>query len=228
MQEDRFRQRRKDPPRRKEATGSFLKRKSEKDSRLLRRLLAQRNQYPDQIPEIDKKLIDSFSRTVAILVLDMVGFSRLTIEFGIIHYLAMIHEMHETAVPAVYDNGGTLIKFDADNLYAIYDRPDAALESALDIFRAFDAVNVVAPENRDIRGCIGIGFGETLVIDDADIFGSEVNIACKLGEDFAGPNEILLTTAAYQGLPSGKYVLTPASFVADGLQIDCHRYERTI
>ena len=41
--------------------------------------------------------------------------------------------------------------------------------------------------------CVGIGFGEILNIGGEDVFGAEVNAAAKLGEDTAGPWEILVT-----------------------------------
>lgn len=195
---------------------------------LLRRLLGVRNQFPERSDEIDKQLREAFQRNVAVLVLDMLGFSRLTVEYGIIHYLAMIHQMEEAARPAVTGNGGVLIKQEADNLYAVYDDPARALESALDIFRAFEAVNSVVPPDRDIFGSIGIGYGATLVIDEKDIFGSEVNIACKLGEDLAGKSEILLTQSAYGALPPDSYVCSPATFLISGMRIDCYRYERSL
>ncbi|MEK6410701.1 MAG: adenylate/guanylate cyclase domain-containing protein [Acidobacteriota bacterium] len=195
---------------------------------LLRRLLSERNQFPERAAELDQQLRDALERRVAVLVLDMVGFSRLTLQYGIIHYLSMIHQMAEAASPAVNGNGGTLIKQEADNLYAIFEDPGHALDSALDIFRAFDAVNSVVPPERDIFGSIGIGYGETLVIDDKDIFGSEVNIACKLGEDLAEKSEILLTPAAYNALPSDRYICAPASFEISELKIECYRYERSL
>lgn len=195
---------------------------------MLRRLLSERNQYPERAPEIDRQIREAFAKTVAVLVLDMCGFSRLTVEHGIIHYLAMIHQMQEAARPAVVGNGGRVIKFDADNLFAIFDDSLDALESAIDILRAFDAVNTVAPLDRDIFGSIGIGYGETLVIDDQDMFGSEVNIACKLGEDLACQSEILLTQAAVARLPAGHYIFSPATFNISEMKIDCFRYERSI
>jgi len=195
---------------------------------LLRRLLAVRNQFPDRADEIDDQLCDAFQRNVAVLVLDMVGFSRLTVGYGIIHYLAMIHQMEEAAGPAVTGNGGLVIKQEADNLYAIFDDPERALESALDIFRAFDAVNSVVPPDRDIFGSIGIGYGATLVIDEEDFFGSEVNIACKLGEDLAGKSEILLTQSAYAALPPDRYICSPATFSISEMTIDYYRYERSL
>lgn len=198
------------------------------DRQLMRRLLSERNQFPERAAELDQQLRDALERRVAILVLDMVGFSRLTLEYGIVHYLAMIHQMVEAASPAVTGNGGTFIKQEADNLYAIFDDPGHALDSALDIFRAFDAVNSVVPPERDIYGSIGIGYGETLIIDDKDIFGSQVNIACKLGEDLAEKSEILLTPAAYDALPADRYMCAPAMFEISELRIDCYRYERSL
>ena len=196
-------------------------------SALLRRLLAVRNQFPERADEIDNQLREAFQRNIAVLVLDMVGFSRLTVAYGILHYLAMIHQMEEAARPAVTGNGGVVIKQEADNLYAIFDDPARALESALDIFRAFDAVNSVVPPDRDIFGSIGIGYGATLVIDERDMFGSEVNIACKLGEDLAGKSEILLTKSAYDALPPDRYVCSPVTFSISEMTVDCYRYERS-
>jgi adenylate cyclase len=195
---------------------------------LLRRLLSERNQYPERAAEIDRMIRDAFARTAAVLVMDMVGFSRLTFEYGIIHYLAMIHQMQEAARPAVVDNGGRIIKLDADNVFAIFEKPEHALESALDIFRAFDAVNTVVPAERDIYGSIGIGYGETLVIGGRDLFGSEMNLASKLGEDFASKGEILLTPAAFEALPAGRYAFSPAPFTIGEIRVDCYRYQRSV
>ena len=167
-------------------------------------------------------------RKVAILALDMCGFSRLTIQHGIIHYLAMIHQMEEASVPAVRENGGQVIKQEADNLFAIFEEPVQAVEAALDIFRAFEAINSVVPDDRDIYGSIGIGYGDTLVIGDEDLFGQEMNLASKLGEDLACRQEILLTAAAHAGLPEGLYKFAPMNFAISGLEIDCYRYEGRI
>ncbi|MFY9555002.1 MAG: adenylate/guanylate cyclase domain-containing protein [Blastocatellia bacterium] len=195
---------------------------------LMRHLLSERNQFPERSIEIDQQVRDAFERVVAILVLDMIGFSRLTVQYGIVHYLAMIHQMYQAAQPAVRGNRGEVIKQEADNLYAIFDDPASALESALDIFRAFDAINTVVPPDRDIYGSIGIGYGATLVIDNRDIFGSEVNIACKLGEDLAGKSEILLTPAAHSALAPGRYACVPVGFTISEMTIDCYRYQQSL
>ncbi|MCI0485870.1 MAG: adenylate/guanylate cyclase domain-containing protein [Blastocatellia bacterium] len=194
----------------------------------LKQLLSDRNQYPDRIAGIDERICRTFERKVAILVLDMCGFSRLTIEYGIIHYLAMIRQMEVAATPAVIDNGGQVIKQEADNLFAIFDDPKHALEGALDIFRAIDAVNEVVPDERDIYGSIGIGYGDTLVIGDEDLFGVEMNLASKLGEDLAEKREILITPAAYQSLPANRYACKPVRFSISGLELKAYSFEKKL
>ena len=201
---------------------------SEAPSReLLKQLLSERNQYPERAAAIDAKVFAIFSRKIAILALDMCGFSRATEEHGIVHFLAMIHQMEQAAVPAITGNGGQVIKQEADNLFAIFVDPVHALEAALDIFRAFNAMNAVRPDERDIFGSIGIGFGNTLIIDDHDLFGHEMNTACKLGEDLAKKMEILLTPAAYEALPEGHYQCVREDFVAGGIDLQSYRFEKS-
>ena len=45
----------------------------------------------------------------------------------------------------------------------------------------------------------GIGYGDMLDLDD-DMFGLEVNLASKIGEDLARPGEALLTPSAAAAL----------------------------
>jgi adenylate cyclase len=194
----------------------------------LKRLLSERNQHPERVVQIDEVLLDAFQCRVAILILDMSGFSRLTDQCGIIHFLAMIHQMEQGARPAIAGNGGQVLKQEADNLFAIFDHPAQALEAALDIFRSFEAMNTVLPDERDIYGSIGIGYGDTLVIGDDDLFGSEVNHACKLGEDCATATEILLTPAAYLALPQDRYLCTPDTFAIGDRKLDCYRYQQRL
>lgn len=191
---------------------------------VLKRLLAQRNQQPDRVAEIDEQIRQMYERRSAILVLDMSGFSRLTIEFGIIHYLAMIEQMDTSTRPAVEGNGGTVIKQEADNLFAVFDTPRRAVEGALDIFRSFEAVNAAVPSNRDLYGSIGIGYGDLLIIGEEDVFGNDMNLACKLGEDLANPGEILLTTSAHENLEPDRFDFEPKEYEISGVTIRAFRF----
>jgi len=194
----------------------------------LNQLLSERNQHAARAADIDQQIVRTFEQRVAILAMDMCGFTSITMAYGIIHFLAMIRQMEEVSTPAITGNGGRVIKQEADDLFAVFSDPVQALEAALDIMRSFAAINKVLPPARHLHGSIGIGFGDTLVIGDEDLFGSEMNVACKLGEDIAEQDEILLTPAAYTALPAGRYLCKPVHFALGALDIHCYRYEQTL
>jgi class 3 adenylate cyclase len=190
----------------------------------LKALLAERNQRPDAVTEIDRQIREAYERQAAILVLDLSGFTRRSVSHGIIHFLAIIQQMEVAATPAVVGNDGIVIKQEADNLFAVFKSAESALEGALDIFRAFEAVNSVVPEDRDLHCAVGIGYGKTLVIGRDDLFGEEMNLACKLGEDLAEPGEILLTEAAFENLGASKHRFDAVKFHIGGIDISAHRF----
>ena len=192
----------------------------------LRQLLSQRNRFPSHAAAIDATIAQAFVRDVAILVLDMCGFSRITQRHGIIHFLAMIDQMEQAACPAIEGNGGEVVKQEADNLFALFSTPAQALDAAIDTLRALDAMNAVLPAERALHVSAGIGFGPTLVIAHEDLFGDEMNCACKLGEDVAGAGEILLTGSAFAALPADRYSCSPAPYRVSGLCLDSHRFEQ--
>jgi uncharacterized protein (DUF924 family) len=63
------------------------------DKAELKQLLQERNEHPERSTEIDQHIRSRFEQDCAILVLDLSGFSRLTIRHGIIHFLAIVHRM---------------------------------------------------------------------------------------------------------------------------------------
>src|SRR5690349_16341527 len=155
---------------------------------------------PDARAALDARLWREYGAERAVLVLDMSGFSRLTTRYGIVHYLSMVRRMQVTAEPIVDGFAGTLVKFEADNCFAMFETVDAALRAAVELNEAFDRANFDTPDDLDIRISTGIDYGPILVIENRDFFGDPVNRACKLGEDLAHPGEILLTRAAMDRL----------------------------
>lgn len=77
---------------------------------------------------------------------------------------------------------------------------------------ALRAIDKTLPADWDLYACVGIGYGPVLMIQNEDMFGSEMNLASKLGEDVAGPGNVLLTEAAHRRAPEG------ASFKKQRLQ----------
>jgi adenylate cyclase len=167
-------------------------------------LLDSRNEHPERIAAIDDVIRAEFAQTHAVLVLDMSGFSRLVARYGTTHYLAMIRRMQGTAAPLVVSHEGRVVKQEADNLFAVFPTVDAAVESSRAINRAFAVANRYLPEDWDIHVSIGIGYGDVLMVDDVDMFGHEMNLASKLGEDVAMAGEVLLTQSAYVALSTSE------------------------
>lgn len=189
----------------------------------LYKFLRERNEQPARAAEIDALIREVFAETIAVLVMDMSGFSRQTIRHGIIHFLAKIQRMHSIAIPVVEARGGLIIKLEADNIYAVFGAVADAVETAVDIQRGLEAVNTLLPDELDMHGEYGIGFGETLVIEDEDIFGSEVNLASKLGEDLAQRGEILLTESAFQQVAQGEREFERLDMTVSGLDLVAYK-----
>lgn len=158
-------------------------------------LLIERVEHPERAKKIDTKIKKQFEKKVAIMILDMSGFSRLVQRYGIIHYLAMIRRMRRVVTPAIHRNRGVIIKFEADNCFAVFIKSDDAVKASKEIRHDLDVANLATPEESDIFVCMGIGYGPTLLACD-DMYGNEMNLASKLGEDVAEKGEILLTEAA--------------------------------
>jgi adenylate cyclase len=158
-------------------------------------LLVERVEHPERLKAIDTRIKKQFEKKVAILILDMSGFSRLVQRYGILHYLSMIRRMRRIVAPVVYRNKGLIIKFEADNAFAVFPKTDDAVRAAMEINHDLDVANIVTPDESDIYTEMGIGYGTTLLACD-DLYGNEMNLACKLGEDTAEKREVLLTSAA--------------------------------
>ena len=191
----------------------------------LHRLLQTRNEHPERIAEIDAKIHAIFAETHAILVLDMSGFSRLTIRHGITHFLAMIHRLSAIATPLVEQHQGTVVKQEADNLFAIFPEVTLAVNAAVDILKSLAVVNSGLPDAMDLHASIGIGYGEVLLVAGKDLYGNEMNLASKLGEDLARTNEILLTETAFQQLQSTTWACEAIELSVSGLELTAYQVQ---
>jgi adenylate cyclase len=157
--------------------------------------------HPDERERIEAALWKEFGRKKAVLVMDMSGFSRLTQKYGIVHYLSMVRRMQITTLPIIEKHGGQVVKYEADNCFAMFDEVLSAVEASIALNTAFDAMNLFTNEEFDIRISIGIDYGDVLLIGGPDYFGNTVNLASKLGEDVAGPGEIYVTETALNHIP---------------------------
>ncbi|MAF63986.1 MULTISPECIES: adenylate/guanylate cyclase domain-containing protein [Pseudomonadota] len=188
----------------------------------LDRLLDEMIEQPENLPSIAERIHQVFGETRAVMVLDMSGFSRTTQRHGVAAFLLMVHQMKRLALPEIEDHGGLLIKAEADNLYCLFDDTDDAVRAARGIMRQLNAANMVLPEERKLYASIGIGYGQVLNIDDEDVFGDEMNLTCKLGEDVAQRSEILLTEGARATLTLKHVETRPEQVSISGLVLTYH------
>jgi len=173
---------------------------------------------------IEREAWDRFGTRRTIFVLDMSGFSLLSRLHGIVHYLSMVRRMQLATQPVVEALGGRVVKFDADNCFAEFPSPAQAVRAALDTNLACRSMNIVTPDEQDIAVSIGIDEGLVLAIDGPhgpDFLGSPVNRAHKLGEDIAGPGEILVTREAFDLVPADPaFRATPRTLQLAGERVE--------
>lgn len=159
----------------------------------LERLIEERLQPEAAKDAIDRRIWDLFGEEWTVLYTDLSGFSRNTAEFGIIHFLQVIHESKKVLIPVIERHDGILLKTEGDSMLIIFRNPARAVECAVAMQAACQEYDSNRIESEQLLLCVGIGKGRVLRISDTDVFGAEVNAACKLGEDSARAWEILVT-----------------------------------
>lgn len=208
-----------------EGQGSFAV-AIERDRELLRGLLRRYNEQPDQraclVAEIERR----FARPLAILAIDSSGFSRTVRAVGIVHFLALLERLGRIVQPLIERHGGRLLRTEADNLFAAFPTVAAAVNCADALLRDLAAVNERLPEADQLYVSIGVGYGSVLVVDVNLLYGDEMNLACKLGEDLAQRDEVLLTPGARAALDPSPWQVAAVNFSISGIDLTAYRLVR--
>lgn len=159
--------------------------------------LRRRGTDPGGDAALERELFERYQDTCAVMVLDSVGFTRLTREHGILHFLALVVAMRDLIEPIVQRHAPLAAWSEADNSYAVFPTAEAAVRAAVEVQQGIAAANAPRPEASRLWVCIGVGFGKLLRIGDENVWGDEMNLASKLGEDTADAGEILITEATH-------------------------------
>ena len=159
------------------------------------------SEQAEERSKIEETLWTDYGAEYAVFVLDMSGFSLLTRKYGIVHYLSMVRRMQLTTEPIVKSYGGSMIKYEADNCFAVFPDPLSAVNAAIAMQHAFDAANLLTSDDLDIYISCGIDYGKVLIVGHEDCFGDPVNRASKMGEDLAAAGEIIITKEAMETIP---------------------------
>lgn len=162
--------------------------------------------YRDLLALRDGRLkADEFDRKYrhrrAILSLDMTGFTLSAITIGELESLLRIVDAQRVCIPVLRDYGANLVRCFADDMVALFENPDSALDAAFEIHRRIDdfSRSSLASEH-PTACCVGIGYGDVFAIGPNLAQGDEMNRASKLGEDIARANETLLTERSHDAL----------------------------
>src|SRR5688500_12131974 len=151
--------------------------------------------------KIEGALWDAYGAEYAVFVLDMSGFSLLTRKYGVVHYLSMVRRMQLTTEPIIKSYGGIMIKYEADNCFAVFPDPLSVVNAAIAMQHAFTSENLLTSDDLDIHISCGIDYGKILIIGHEECFGEPVNRASKIGEDLAAAGEIFVTKEAMDMIP---------------------------
>ena len=142
-----------------------------------------------------------YRRQRAILSLDMTGFTLSAINIGELESLLRILDAQRVCIPVLKDFGADLIRCFADDIVAIFDDPNSAINAAFEIHRRVEVfANSELASDHPTQCSIGIGFGQIFEIGPNLAQGDEMNRASKLGEDISRASETLLTERAYDAI----------------------------
>ncbi|MDJ0938459.1 MAG: adenylate/guanylate cyclase domain-containing protein [Woeseiaceae bacterium] len=143
-----------------------------------------------------QKIWDKFGVDGAVFISDMANFTSTSRKIGVCHFLKLIYRARKSIAPIIADNNGRLLKCDADNCYAYFERTDDAIQASFDVNSALHALNERYSIAEQIFLSVGIDHGRVLLVEGMDFFGDPVNTASKLGEDLAIKAETLVTERA--------------------------------
>lgn len=154
---------------------------------------------PRSRPSLERRTFPGLFHRHAVVFTDTADFTKRTLRDGILHFLMIFNRLVESSAPVIARSGGVIVKVEGDSMLLRYDDATAACRGVESLDELVRRVNRSQPENERLRFSYGIGYGDILDIE-GDLFGLEVNIASKLGEDLAKPGEALLTPAAAAAL----------------------------
>jgi adenylate cyclase len=154
---------------------------------------------PSKRAAFDRLVEARLVRKRAVVFTDTADFTVRTARDGILHFLMVFERAVDEARPAISRAGGEVVKVEGDSLLLRFDDVGAACLGVDVVEACLSRVNAGRPRKERLAFSYGVGFGDVLDLE-GDMFGLEVNLASKLGEDLARPGEILLTPAAVAAL----------------------------
>jgi adenylate cyclase len=135
-------------------------------------------------------------RLVAILVADVVGYSRLMEQDEIATLAELKVRWSEVVEPLLAQHQGRIFKRIGDGMLVEFGSAVAAVECAVELQKAMAVANGDAPADRHIVLRIGVNLGDVMV-DGSDLYGAGVNEASRV-EGLAAPGGVAIANAVHE------------------------------
>ncbi|MEM7069967.1 MAG: adenylate/guanylate cyclase domain-containing protein [Pseudomonadota bacterium] len=150
----------------------------------------------DRLSTGDTTLEDVDTRNIAVLFVDIVGFTEIAERLGSQQVIKLLREFHGRIAHTIFDHGGTIDKYIGDAVMANFGSPETGKCDATDALRcAYAIIDEVSHMNaerqekglEEIQIGIGIHYGEVVTGNIGDshhleyaVLGDTVNLASRL------------------------------------------------
>ena len=146
--------------------------------------------------EREADALEKHGRWCTPVVIDSVGFTRISQKYSAVYFLERFVQVADLVGAVFKAEGGTRFRAQADNLFVEFETPLQALAAVVKANLQLEQAEILIDEEERYRFCVGIGYGLLLRSNTQGVYGNEMNLAAKLGEDIACGDELLLTPAA--------------------------------
>lgn len=150
-----------------------------------------------QLSQNDEPLKQVRRQDVAVMFIDIIGFTKLAAEQDAYHVIQLLQEFHGRMETEVFRHDGTLDKYLGDGLMATFGTPVAGARDATNALACARSMQLTLERwntdrrragEQEIEVGIGVHFGETVLGDiganrlEYAVIGNTVNVAARLEE----------------------------------------------
>ncbi len=139
-------------------------------------------------------------RLAAILVADVVGYSRMMAEDEEGTLATLTAHLSEMIEPCIAEHSGRVVKTTGDGLLAEFASVVDAVRCAVAFQEGMAERNAGTPEDRRIVFRIGVNLGD-VIVQDGDVYGEGVNAAARL-EGLAEPGGVVVSGTVHEHVRS--------------------------
>ncbi len=162
---------------------------------LLDNVLDKRKKALEELEKIDRIIQTSHTQDLTIMFTDVKGYTAFSSKASLSDVMTMLKQHDDILIPLIEKHGGKILKKIGDAFLVIFEQPQKALLTAIEIQRQLKTYNEKSGEERKLAVRIAINTGP-VVRRENDVFGDAVNVASRL-EGIADAEEIVVSAATH-------------------------------